>query len=108
MRRFTSVAVVIGILVAGLFARAQVQPNTPRGVQPPPQIISGADFGFRVDAVAADGTPTGKIVVRQNGQWVEVGLAGGGGWPPGQYGPAGRRRRLARLFPPAPPARRLS
>lgn len=49
----------------------------PKNVQPPPQIISGADFGFRVDSVAPDGTPNGKIVVRQNGQWVEIALAGG-------------------------------
>ena len=49
----------------------------PKNVQPPPQIISGADFGFRVDTVAADGTVNGRIVVHQNGQWVEVRLTGG-------------------------------
>jgi len=48
-----------------------------KNVQPPPQIISGADFGFRVDSVAPDGTPSGKVVVRQKGEWVEVALAGG-------------------------------
>jgi hypothetical protein len=71
----------IGVLSAATFAtgalwaHAQVQPNNPRSapnVQPPPQIISGADFGFRVDSVAPDGTPSGKIVVRQKGEWVEV------------------------------------
>jgi len=74
------IGVAIGILGAGLWARAQVQPNAPRGgpsVEPPPQIISGADFGFRVDSVAADGTVSGRIVVHQNGKWVEVRLTGG-------------------------------
>ena len=75
------IGVAIGILGAGLWARAQqVQPNNPRvspNVQPPAQVISGADFGFRVDSYAQDGTPQGRIVVRQNGQWVEVGITGG-------------------------------
>jgi hypothetical protein len=61
-----------GLLVTG----QQVQPNprTAPNTQPPPQIISGADFGFRVDTVAPDGSLSGKIVVRQGGQWVEVRL----------------------------------
>ena len=71
------IAVAIGILGAGLWARAQVQPNSRGNTQPPPQIISGADFGFRVDSYSADGTPSGRIVVRQNGQWVEVSITGG-------------------------------
>jgi hypothetical protein len=47
--------------------------------QTPPQqrVISGADLGFRVDGQARDGTPTGKLVVRINGQWVEAGFAVG-------------------------------
>jgi hypothetical protein len=63
-----AIAVVTTVFVAGvLWAQ-------PRSVQPPPQIISGADFGFRVDSYGADGTLTGRIVVRQNGEWVEVRL----------------------------------
>ena len=46
----------------------------PKNVQPPAQVISGADFGFRVEGYAADGTPTGRVVVRQNGEWIEVRL----------------------------------
>ena len=75
------VAVVVLVSASGAwFAHAQVQPNNPRPappvqVQPPPQIISGADFGFRVDGVGPDGKPTGRIVVRQDGKWVEVALA---------------------------------
>ena len=67
MRKWIGAVVIVLIAFAGGVLWAQ-----PKNVQPPPQIISGADFGFRVDSVAPDGTPTGKIVVRQNGQWVEV------------------------------------
>jgi len=47
--------------------------------QTPPQlrVISGGDLGFRVEGQARDGTPTGKLVVRINGQWVEAGFAVG-------------------------------
>ena len=80
MRKWIAVgALAIVTFGSGWFVQAQIQPNNPRTapplqVQPPPQIISGADFGFRVDSTAPDGTPSGKIVVRQNGQWVEVRL----------------------------------
>jgi len=72
MAKWIGGSIVVAVAFAGGLLRAQ-QKNT----QPPPQIISGADFGFRVDAVAPDGTLNGKIVVRQNGQWVEVVLTGG-------------------------------
>ena len=81
MRRWIGIGVLAAATFAGgaLWAHAQVQiPNNPRSapnVQPPPQIISGADFGFRVDGVGPDGKPTGRIVVRQDGKWVEVALA---------------------------------
>ena len=79
MRKWSIGVVSAMAFAAGIWTHAQVQPNNPRPapplqVQPPPQIISGADFGFRVEAVAPDGTPSGKIVVRQNGQWIEVRL----------------------------------
>ena len=47
--------------------------------QTPPQqrVISGGDLGFRVEGQTRDGTPTGKLVVRMNGQWVEAGFAVG-------------------------------
>ena len=84
MRRWTSVGViaVAAIVGCGIWAHAQqVLPNNPRLTppavpQPPATIISGADIGFRVDSVAPDGTPVGRIVVHQKGQWVEVTLAG--------------------------------
>ena len=52
MSRWTSIGVAaLLIAVGGLWASAQVQPG-PRpapNTQPPAQVISGADFGFRVD-----------------------------------------------------------
>jgi hypothetical protein len=71
MRLINIVAVMVLVTVAGLWLHAQ---GRQAPAPTPPQIISGADFGFRVDSVAPDGTPTGKIVVRQNGQWIEVRL----------------------------------
>lgn len=35
-----------------------------------PQLLTGADIGFRVDGVSADGTPIGTLVVRVDGKWV--------------------------------------
>ena len=72
MAKWIAAGVVIAIAFAGGVLWAQ-----PKNTQPPPQIISGADFGFRVDSYAADGTPQGRIVVRQNGQWAEVSITGG-------------------------------
>jgi hypothetical protein len=83
MQKWIGVGVIAVVVISGgIWAHAQqVLPNNPRLIppaqtQPPPQIISGADIGFRVDSVAPDGTPVGRIVVHQKGQWVEVTLAG--------------------------------
>ena len=35
------------------------------------RVISGSDLGFRIDSERS-GIPTGRFVVRINGQWVEV------------------------------------
>jgi hypothetical protein len=78
----------VGIIAAltviggGIWAHAQQVLPSPRQApvapaQQPSQIISGADIGFRVDSIAPDGTPNGRIVVHQKGQWVEVTLSGG-------------------------------
>lgn len=37
----------------------------------PPTVLSGADIGFRVEGRKGN-TPVGTLVVRANGQWVEV------------------------------------
>ena len=73
MRKVTIVGAVMvaAVIGGGVWVRAQVAPKL---AEPPVQIISGADFGFRVDSVASDGTPVGKIVVRQKGEWIEVRL----------------------------------
>jgi hypothetical protein len=84
MRKWIGVGLVsVAVIAGGLWAHAQVQlPNGPRPapgeVRQPPQIISGADIGFRVDGVAPDGKPVGRLVVHQRGEWVEVTLAGTG------------------------------
>jgi hypothetical protein len=53
------------ILVAGVWLRAQtIQPQTPT-------VISGSDLGFRVDSRRGN-TPVGALVMRINGQWIEV------------------------------------
>jgi hypothetical protein len=44
-------------------------------VKPEPRVISGSDLGFRVEGQRGDGTPTGQLVVRINGQWVEAGFS---------------------------------
>ena len=72
MAKWISASIVVVLAFAGGVLWAQ-----PRGVQPPPQIISGADFGFKVDSIAPDGAVSGRIVVRQKGEWVEVRLTGG-------------------------------
>ncbi len=67
MHRWIAVGVVAGaVLGGGLWARAQVQPDK--------QVVSGNDFGFRIDHMDTDGRVSGQIVVRQNGKWVEVRL----------------------------------
>jgi hypothetical protein len=46
--------------------------------QPEPRILSGADIGFRVEGRdPRTGSPTGALMVRLNGEWVEVGASGG-------------------------------
>jgi hypothetical protein len=64
------------------YAQAQVQPqNPPAQLRPPqgrePLILSGSDFGFRVERYGRDGQPLGRIVVRIDGRWVEPRETGG-------------------------------
>ena len=71
--------IVVGVVVAavliggGIWAEAQnrVLPGPPSLSNPPQEVISGADIGFRVDTWDGD-TPVGRIVVRHDGQWVDV------------------------------------
>ena len=65
--------VVVVVIWLGSLAGVGVWAQT----QPQQRVISGNDLGFRVDGQQRDGTPTGKLVVRMNGQWVEAGFAVG-------------------------------
>ena len=85
MRKRIAVAVVwlLTLVTTGLWVHAQ---NNPREIPSPrqapdennviPTIISGADIGFRVEGWSKDGTPIGRIVVHQEGKWVDVTLSG--------------------------------
>ena len=65
------VALLVGTTAAWTYAQAlRVDPVTPT-------VISGADFGFRVEGNRA-GTPVGTLVVKMNGQWVEAEITGTG------------------------------
>lgn len=41
-----------------------------------PKVLAGGDVGFRVDKMEG-GAPSGRLVVRINGQWVEASFAAG-------------------------------
>lgn len=46
--------------------------------QTEPRILSGPDIGFRVEGRdPRNGTPTGTLMIRLNGEWVEAGSTGG-------------------------------
>jgi hypothetical protein len=64
--RLVMIPFILGtLLAAGVWVRAQtIQPQTPT-------VISGSDLGFRIDSRRGN-TPVGVLVVRINGQWVEV------------------------------------
>ena len=61
--------------MVGLYAQAPMPPREPRlpGPAAPTaaEVISGNDLGFRIDSRKGD-TPVGRLVIRINGQWVEV------------------------------------
>ena len=72
-QRLVWVFVVVLIACAAAWSYAQSLQVTPVT----PTILSGADFGFRVEGNRA-GTPVGTLVVRMNGQWVEAEIGGDG------------------------------
>jgi len=84
MRKWIAVAVVwlVTLVATGLWTNAQSNPRViPSPRQAPdenviPTIISGADIGFRVEGWSKDGTPIGRIVVHQEGKWLDVTLSG--------------------------------
>jgi hypothetical protein len=65
------VSLVATAVVTASITMAQTRPSEPR-------ILSGADIGFRVDGTdIRTGNPTGTLVVRIDGKWVEISPAGG-------------------------------
>ena len=68
----------VGLVVAwvaslvAVAAIAMAQARSPQSA--PPTVISGDNLGFRVEGMQA-GVPQGRIVIRVDSQWVEVGLA---------------------------------
>jgi hypothetical protein len=71
--------VALFALVAAASSLSVAQVQVPRfpGEQPAaPVVLSGENFGFRVESTdPATGRPMGRIVVRFNDGWVEVGFA---------------------------------
>jgi hypothetical protein len=76
--RFRFLALTIAIAVLSSFATwklATAQVTAARPVNPP-RVMSGADVGFRVEALRGR-TPVGVFVVNVNGQWVEAEISPG-------------------------------
>jgi hypothetical protein len=59
--------VVLGAVASG-WAFAQTRAADP-------SILSGSDFGFRLEGIARDGQPMGTIMVRVGDKWVEAGYS---------------------------------
>ena len=68
------VSLTVVAAMASAFASAQARQAQP---QTTPDIISGSDLGFRVDGTSAGraGGPTGTLMIRVNGIWVEAAIA---------------------------------
>ena len=65
------VSLVATAVVTASITIAQTRPTEPR-------ILSGTDLGFRIDGTdIRTGNPTGTLVVRIDGKWVEISPAGG-------------------------------
>jgi hypothetical protein len=59
---------ILSLVATSTISSVQAQPWTPLTE---PTIVSGDDIGFRVEWMN-NRVPTGKIVIRLNGQWVEA------------------------------------
>jgi hypothetical protein len=60
---------VVSLFMVASVAKAQVfEPPRPL---PEPRVVSGPDFGFRIESEQG-GVPVGKLVVRVNGKWIEA------------------------------------
>lgn len=79
-KRLTLLAIAASVLIlVAIAAHAQIRGDVipPPGVTPAaPNVVSGSDFGFRIDGMKGD-TPVGAFVIRRNGQWIQVELGAG-------------------------------
>jgi hypothetical protein len=67
---------VFVLLAALIFGAGWVSGQSAQQLPASPTVLSGNDIGFRM--VGRKGTtPTGRLVVRINGEWVDAELAGG-------------------------------
>ena len=64
-----------GTFAAGSWSRAQ-QPLSRFPQTVAPKVYSGGDIGFRVEA-RNGGVPSGRLVIRVDGEWVEADFAVG-------------------------------
>lgn len=65
---------LVGLWVASLGAVAALASAQARSSQPAPTVMFGDNLGFRVEGMKA-GIPVGRMVIRIDGQWVDVALA---------------------------------
>jgi hypothetical protein len=68
------VLLVVAICVLGIWAAAQAPlPQRPpqSGSGSEPTVISGSDIGFRMESRRGN-TAVGRLVVRINGQWLDI------------------------------------
>ncbi len=68
MSRRAWLAVVLASLLSAVSGAVLAQPKAQ--IINEPVVLSGADFGFRVESYER-GKPIGTLVVRLNGRWVE-------------------------------------
>ena len=76
MRVFGTVAAlwILSLLVVASIVQAQSYRVNPV----PPRVVSGVDFGFRIEG-EQNGMPVGVPVVRINGEWMAVKLGSASG-----------------------------
>jgi hypothetical protein len=69
-RMIIAVLWIGSLMGVGAITHAQSQAKELRRL-PEPRVMTGGDVGFRVEGMYGE-MPTGTIVIRVNGQWVEV------------------------------------
>jgi hypothetical protein len=70
VRMIIAVLWIGSLLGVGAMTYAQSQAKELRPLREP-KVMTGADVGFRVDGMYGE-MPTGTIVIRVNGQWIEA------------------------------------